>query len=402
MTEHHDDFQPRSRSPLPASATDPGISVPPGYVLVHHPGYVDERVMFRFLAYNKNQDGKRWIDYNFALDMCMAMTGHQGAGFFTEGKAPNLPKVGLQDKALLEGLKYFFHVGDDTSDVPFVYPVIRDIRDYVFSPDHVGEHWRTAVPNSKNEAAQTPDACIVTGEYPHAQDAHLVPVTEWYYWKEHGLHKYALQPGPRTQGRESFTRSNVIKLSPTLHTMFDAGHFVLIPVGDNLQCQWIRQSNHMASKLHSRPVRGGCHYLAPELAYLACVYRVIGLMQEEFLERGSKKTVVIAADGQTLEMTGLELGQYREQQARNTSPTKAGSRSGSPRKRTRAPDEEQYEHAFTGHPDYDDVDLDSDSGVDIEGWTRGRRRTIEIEDLGRERHTRKRRRMEELTYCVAG
>lgn len=60
-------------------------------------------MIFRFPAYNKNQEGKTWIDYNFAHDMYMAVTGHRGAGFFTEGKAPNLSKVGLQEKALLEG-----------------------------------------------------------------------------------------------------------------------------------------------------------------------------------------------------------------------------------------------------------------------------------------------------------
>lgn len=215
------------------------------------------------------------------------------------------------------------------------------------------------------------------------------------------LYSHALQPGPRMQGRVSFTCSNVIKLSPTLHTIFDARHSVLIPVDGNLPCPGVRQSDHMAfKKLHSRPVRGGCHYLPPELAYLACVYRVLGLMQEEFLERGSRKTIVIGAEGQILEMTGLELGQYKEQQARNTSPTKAGSRSGSPRKMTRAPGEEQNGLAVFAHPGYDGTDLDSDSGVDIEGLTTCRLRTIELEVMERESRRRKRRRTDGTARCI--
>ena len=380
MAEQHEELYPRSRAPLPVPAHDPSISIPPGYVSVRHPGYDDEREIFRFVAYNKNQDGKRWIDFDFAYDMCMAVTGHVKPGFFTCERAPNTMEVVPQQGALLEGKRYFFHIDADTAGVPEMYPVIKDIRDYVFSPAHVRDHWRKAVPISQTEDGQQPEACIISGQYPHAQDAHLLPKTEWQYWKEHGLHKYALQPGPRTQGYETLTRSNIIKLSPTLHTMFDAGHFVLIPANGRLQCQWIRQSDRMALEFHSRPVRGGCHVVSPEYAYLACVYRVIGLMQEELLERGSRKTLVFAGDGETAEMTGLELGQYREQQARNTSPTKAGSRSGSPRKRSRAPEEELEDIGYLDRVDHD-ADLDSDSGVDVDSLTRGRRRTSGCEKV---------------------
>lgn len=197
------------------------------------------------------------------------------------------------------------------------------------------------------------------------------------------MHKYALQPGPRTQGYETLTRSNMIKLSPTLHIMFDAGHFVLIPVNGRLQCQWIRQSDRMALEFHSRPVRGGCHLVSPEYAYLSCVHRVIPLMQEELLERGSRKTLVFTEDGETAEMTGLELSQYGDQQARNTSPTKAGSRSGSPRKRSRAPDEEELEAGWSSKRACSDANLDFDSGVDVNSLTRGRRRTRASERLFR-------------------
>ena len=172
--------------------------------------------------------------------------------------------------------------------------------------------------------------------------------------------------------------------------MFDAGHFVLIPVNGRLQCQWIRQSDRMALEFQSRPVRGGCHLVSPEYAYLSCVYRVIALMQEEFLERGSRKTLVFPADGETAEMTGLELSQYKDQQARNTSPTKAGSRSGSPRKRSRAPEEEEeeeeeeeFENGWSSKRACSDANFDSDSRVDVDCLTRGRRRTSALEDLSR-------------------
>lgn len=173
--------------------------------------------------------------------------------------------------------------------------------------------------------------------------------------------------------------------------MFDAGHFVLIPVNGLLQCQRIRKSDYMAADLHSRPVRGGCHLLSPEYAYFACVYRVIGLMQENFLERGSTKTSVVTGDGQILGMTGLELGQHREQKTRNASPTKSGSRSNSPRNRSRAPDEEDCNSGSLSSTDRDDVECDSDSGVDVSEWTRGRGRTTDLEEMRRRDQTKRRK-----------
>lgn len=120
--------------------------------------------------------------------------------------------------------------------------------------------------------------------------------------------------------------------------------------------------------------------VSPEYAYLSCVYRAIALMQEELLERGSRKTLVFTGDGETAEMTGLKLSQYRDQQTRNTSPTKAGSRSGSPRKRSQVPEEdEELDDACTLQRACCDADLDSDSGVDIDSLTRGRRRTTTSE-----------------------
>lgn len=96
--------------------------------------------------------------------------------------------------------------------------------------------------------------------------------------------------------------------------MFDAGHFVLILVNDRLQRQWIKQSDRMALEFPSRPVRGHCNVVSPEYACLACVYRVIGLMKEKLLERGSRTRLVFVGDGETAEMTGLQHGQSRERQ----------------------------------------------------------------------------------------
>lgn len=376
MSEEQANFDPRSRSPLPLAADDPRISIPPGHVSIYHPGYEDEREIFRFVAYNKSKDGLRWVDYNFVHDMCMAVTGHRSDGYFTLGKKPNMPKVGNPHGILVEGRRYYFHLEGDTEDIPEQYAVIRSFRDYVFSPDHVGDHWHAAVPSGRSVDGQIPGACAITGIHPVVEEAHLIPATEWHYWKANGLHRYNLQPGPRTQGRETSTVSNKIILSPTLHKLFDAGHFVFVPVGGCLQCQWIRASDCMALKLHSRPVRGGCHMVSPEYAYLACVYRVVGLMQEEFLERGSRETLVMTGDGKSLLMTGFELGQYKDQQMRNTSPSKSGSRGGSPQKRPRAEDEDAS---------------DLDSAIDVDEWTRGRRRTVELEAIARDEMRKKRR-----------
>jgi hypothetical protein len=172
----------------------------------------------------------------------------------------------------------------------------------------------------------------------------------------------------------------MIRLSSDLHRIFDAGHFVLIPVDGKLQCQWIRRDDWMAADLHSRPVRGGCHIIAPEYAYLACIYRATALMQESFFESRAEETVVLTHDGTKLIMNGAELGSFREGQRRNTSPTKGGSRSGSPRKRSR-PQEDNSEFP----------DDDFDSGVDLSELCRGRRRTTDLEKEARKSLHKRRR-----------
>ena len=64
------------------------------------------REIFPFLAQNKNEDRKKRIDYNFVYDMCMAMTGHVGQGFFTSGKAPRTEKALIADGVLGSGVYY--------------------------------------------------------------------------------------------------------------------------------------------------------------------------------------------------------------------------------------------------------------------------------------------------------
>ena len=59
-------------------------------------------------------------------------------GFFTLGRALNLPKVERQFGALVEGKKDYFHLGDEEAEVAEQYAVIRSFRDYNFSASHVG------------------------------------------------------------------------------------------------------------------------------------------------------------------------------------------------------------------------------------------------------------------------
>ena len=80
------------------------------------------------------------------------------------------------------------------------------------------------------------------------ETSYVLPGPLWEHWKIHALQNYALHPGSRTSDRELWIPSNVIRLTPTLHKMFDAGHFVII---------------------------SSQRKVAFEHAYLACVYRTI-------------------------------------------------------------------------------------------------------------------------------
>ena len=104
---------------------------------MYHPGYEVYREIFRFVAHNKSKDGKGWIDYDFAYGTCMAMANCVEIGIFTLGRAPNLPKVERQFGALMEGKKYYFHLGNEEAEVAEQYAVIRSVRDYTFSASQV-------------------------------------------------------------------------------------------------------------------------------------------------------------------------------------------------------------------------------------------------------------------------
>jgi hypothetical protein len=107
------------------------------------------------------------------------MTGHAGQGYFTSGKAPRTEKALTADGVLEAGV-YYFQIGSDLAENAERYPVLRSFRDYVFREEHVGPHWRTALPSEHNIERQLPNACVIRGQ-PHAEDAHMVPVTEWEY-----------------------------------------------------------------------------------------------------------------------------------------------------------------------------------------------------------------------------
>ncbi|KIW21997.1 uncharacterized protein PV07_12600 [Cladophialophora immunda] len=382
---------PPSRDPYPLPTAGEGVVAPPGEVTIYLPGYEPDRTLLRFWAYSVDEEDGPYVNYEFAYDMCMAMTNNAGPGFFTKGREPNSEKAEVEKGGLLAKQKYFFHVGSDTSTVPEKYPVLRSFRDFTFTPEVVGEHWRKAVPGKRSADGYLPDACCVSGEDVMIEAAHLIPKTEWQFWKENALHRYAMEPVPRTQGRETYTRSNTIPLASNLHKMFDAGHFVLIPVNGQLQCQWIRRSDLMALKYHHRPVHGGVATVSPELAYLGCVYRMMGVMQEELLERGAQETLVLTKEDGAIMMTGFDLGQYKSQQLRNTSPTKSGSGGSGPRKRPRE-DVENDELIATRFVNHDDVEEGcSDSGVDVNEYWRGRPRTKCQEQMMRCDRVRKRR-----------
>ncbi|KAI4128552.1 MAG: hypothetical protein LQ347_004133 [Umbilicaria vellea] len=383
------EFQSRGAYPQPKA--EDGVRAPPGEVVVYLPGYENDRVLLRFWAYSVDEVHGPYVTYQFAYDMCMAMTDNARPGFFTKERAPNSEKIKAKRGGLLAKEKCFFQTGSDTSTIAEKYPVLRSFRDLNFRPEVVDAHWREAVPWEGHSEGYKPDACILSGEDVMIEDAHLIPKTEWQFWKENALHRYAMEPAPRTQGRETYTRSNTIPLASNLHKMYDAGHFVLIPVDGRLQAQWIRRSDHMALKYHHRRVQGGLSVVSPELAYLACVYRMIGVMQEELLERGSQETLVMTREGGAVTMNGFELGQYKSQQLRNTSPTKSESGGSRSRKRDRGLEDAEQESTASEVIDHDDVDEEwSDSGTDVREYMRGRPRTQLHEEMTRSDARRKR------------
>jgi hypothetical protein len=150
----------------------------------------------------------------------------------------------------------------------------------------------------------------------------------------------------------------------------------------------------MAPELHSRPFHGDCQIIAPEYAYLACKYRATALMQESFFESQAEETLVLTHDSTKLNMNGAELGFFREQQRRNTSPTKGGSGSGSPHKRNRA----QEDDVSFSHKSFDH---DSDSGIDLSELNRRRRRTIYLESVARMEQRKRRKLLKEHPSAIS-
>jgi hypothetical protein len=63
-----------------------GVRTPPGEAVFYHPEYKNGRVLLRFWAYSVNEEHGPYVTYQFAYNMCMAMTDNTRPGYFTKSE----------------------------------------------------------------------------------------------------------------------------------------------------------------------------------------------------------------------------------------------------------------------------------------------------------------------------
>ncbi|KAF5002601.1 hypothetical protein FDECE_10572 [Fusarium decemcellulare] len=200
-------------------------------IAFRHPAYSRfERELLRFnLVDGPAKDG---LDYDFALICCGIVTGNTWeTGWFATGEANGqYSRVERPTDGLLRGHTYYYFVGDH--EPTHRYPVIPSFHHWRFPHGELPELWaRLEIPpgpqtqaTRRDEAVLTRDVtCRITAHKGAREVAHLVPLSEGYWFIRNGMRRYCLD---QLNSISTYDTNNMLLLRRDLHFLFDHHRFV--------------------------------------------------------------------------------------------------------------------------------------------------------------------------------
>jgi len=271
------------------------------YILFLHPGYDDSNnVLFKLHAPDTDEDGRPGLFAQFAVDACAIVAGdYAGQGWLSllrDGSAPIDPASTLRERS------YYFHL--DAADSP--YAIVPNFRQWSYPHNRLPLHWQQLAPNSNAVSSGIPLApsnlttallmrdgsCRLSGCREELQVAHVVPQSEYGWWKANDMARY--NKGSSTTLDNA---ANALLLRADLHIAFDRPRVALVPkpAADGsmrLVAHLLEYSPEFEHLYHNRELHPAA--IGVDMLYARFAWSVFTLL-DEFLECGVDRRLTLRA-----------------------------------------------------------------------------------------------------------
>lgn len=329
----------------------------PPIVTIHHPSYISSRLLD--LPAFDGTDEFPAICHGTLLLVCGLLADNHFDGWLSSRRDGQ--RLEIERNGLLPAGDYYYHVPNpatptSNADMPFTpykWPVVPAFSVWQFPHNNIPEDWKlssgaepvapTITASSRSNAslaAKLRDfSCCVSLEPDGIEGAHLCPEREDEWYRAQEMDRY--NPLTWMSGAKPVNNpANMITLSASVHTVFDAKAFVFTRKQGCWVSHYIGYTGWLGAKYHNTRVNmpAGVHpnFILARLAW------AIFPMIESFLRRGEPRLVRVASEDEQ-EMTSAILRDTFFSRGKSGSPAK--SRSASPQKRPRSDCGDTHEDA---------------------------------------------------------
>ncbi|KAH6631939.1 hypothetical protein F5144DRAFT_612484 [Chaetomium tenue] len=212
------------------SVNAPSNAVHVENVLFRHPGYPDtHNILFSLSAL----DGPGGVHHETARIACALLANSRWDGFLSTTRDGPATLEGPEDA--LTQPSYYFRLPDSVDER---YPIVPDFASFRFPHDNLPPSWlhpSLVIPKATthqpreggfaNIALARDISCRLTNHSLGTESAHLIPQTEFSWFADNAMFRYALWGDCVTTDDPR----NAVLLRSDIQTLFNAQRFVLVP-----------------------------------------------------------------------------------------------------------------------------------------------------------------------------
>ncbi|OAA35194.1 hypothetical protein NOR_08117 [Metarhizium rileyi] len=336
------------------------------FIVFRHPGYFEsENVLFALppldiateedetdvIGSANNQDGTYGVHHSTALVAGQIIAGNSFETAYLSYDRAGDERVCVPLDGLLTRGEYYLQVPQESSDAADdsekkPWAATPNFQHWRFPHNHLPEPWASlprvgeTSPRSRSQETLSSSRCIITAAGPSTADnAHVIPQssTSTVWFNQNGMRAYARSNSAVTAFDSP---GNRFRLRSDLHKDFDNRAFALVPkpvAAENtshaLAVHFLSLSDDLedsATEFHNQLVHGNT--VPTEYLFARFAYTVFGLVKN-FVLQGVRRRLALVETGKDDWTTKTHDMNHRQ---RDNLYGGGGSRSSSPRKRTRS------------------------------------------------------------------
>ena len=374
----------------------------PRLIKIYHPGYHDEVVpLISFSGYD-SQEGHLW--YDLAHTACAIISNNQFDGWLSTSRDAQSPRFSGE---LLAPGDYWWHLpGGSTYHMKTLrcaistaykrlvltqpYAIIADFRDWPFPGQLIPDDWKSSTPY--REQAET--SCQVSQEDHALNEAHIVPSSETEWFCKSGLGfsygSNATKVGSTALDIGIDNDNNLLNLRSDLHHAWDQRKFTFVPKRTKEGSKIVMHcwNENMVTAYHNVPLHG---FVRRELLLARLAWTLLPRAMTHFLMATKETRMIWSRDehGQLISQKKTAEQCWIIANApipRTTSPKKRKQNNDQQVTTTRKTETRRSHRCFDSGLELgeegeeyeehssDNDDSSSQSSVDLEERTRGRKR----------------------------